>query len=229
MSDQHDMPGLGHNIPPTAEQDLKTELRGTTADYTKRVLEIAQAVEGYPEKITDEETAEHATLLVGQISEMIKALDAMQDDSAGPYNKALGIIGAHFRAVGQGLANAKVHLTGLIDGWIAAETARRDAQRRALLVEAEERAKKAAKPEDVEKVEEVAAQAQAVKHPKRVRSGFGQTASRRTNQYWEVKDFAKIPRGYLEPNAGKIRRAMLAGTPIPGIMYGTTQGTVVKS
>jgi uncharacterized membrane protein YqiK len=161
-------PGIGHNNPPLAEMLVEE-----TADLSKRAADLLAGAARAT--VTDRETAEKATLLVGIMKAFGAKVEELRDARKKPFWDAGKMVDAHFKAlrskvVGEDpnkLGGEAARIAGLVDQFRRDEEARAAAERRRLEDEARaerEKAEAAARAQrEAEERERLAAEESARK------------------------------------------------------------------
>ena len=161
----------------------------------------------------------------------IKAFIGQQEDArkalVKPLNDHVKFINAKFAKVTDPLETADRIVRAGMSKWRSTEAMRLAAEERKNI---EAQAKTAAYVGDVEKMQQLAPQHEAVNAiaPKAVKTDGGK-ATFRTVYHWEVEDVNKIPMKMMTPDVKKIDAWVKTGGAIEGVKVWTTQEPVIHS
>ena len=173
MDTNAQLPERGHNNPPTLLEEITAE----TEAIRRRSEELLASVAGA--SVSDRDTAEKATLLVGLLREHAGEIDKLRVKRKAPFLEACRTIDAYFGSLSEALigSDAKGKLAGpagrvkaMVDQFRRDEEARAAAERQRLLQEAEAARKRAEEAEREQREAERRRQEEAAAEAERVRA-----------------------------------------------------------
>jgi chromosome segregation ATPase len=157
-----------------------------------------------------------ATATLKEIKERRNAFKAKLRKITEPLNEVLTFVKAEAKPAFEQLEQLEKHIKRLV-------LDREEAERQKVLKAAEREAKRAEKKGAKQLATDIREHAQTARV-----SPSNSGVSTKRHVTWELDDFSKVPREYLEISRGKIAAAVRAGKKIPGITVVEKRIAVVK-
>ena len=225
MTDQ--APGLGHNDPPTAAQQIADNLREKHKQLIERAA-LLEGMDGRAPDITDQTIADKVAEAVRQCTALEKAAEGERVAEKEPYLSAERAVDGFFRNLVKPVTAAKEGLLRKLTVFQrkvederreklrqeAAEQARQaqEAARLAAAAKTEERFQEAARAEEQAVEAHKVAETTSTIELTRSRTDAGVLSGLRSEWTFEVEESRKVPRQYCVHSDALIRGAIKAAT-----------------
>ena len=157
MSAVVEQPGIGHNLPPTEQEQLRSYLIDNNLDLRERQEQLLAGATRAPETIDDEETAGKMGDFIKQLTAFDKTCETKRVGTKEPYLSAERTVDGFFKGLAKPITDAKTRLHARLTDYLrrkeAAERLRRENEARAAQAEADRLAAEARKAAEVAQAE----------------------------------------------------------------------------